>query len=1271
MQRRRLTRRQLWAMILSVPVLLVLGVFAYAQTGHAARQVSTRLSDKLGVPVKFDSLSTGLISTDVSQVQLFEPGAETPWFTAKKVKLDLSLIGAVFGSTPDLIIVEDVTASLRFDKEGDLVTKLPGEVTGSSSTPTSLPQISVKNISVTINQEGHQETSFSGVQLHLKNGETSKQMVLSGEMNDPIFGEWHIEGNWNSETSQASAKLSTKTPKSIDMETLRKVPFVNPNAWKEINLKGNAYAELFVDVDLKTQDGNYRLVMQPTQIYGHIPVAGLNLENGSGTVVARGQTIELTDVKVKTAEGEVKVHSFMDFASKEMDIFYFEAEFEGVEVNRLPEKLMLPKSLEGKATGHANFGFIAKTKGGVNTYGTGEAQINNPNLGELIEVKITDDGVQVENPKKGADPKKKDSEPKANPLAPIDDALKNASKWFDNFRKQVGPIPVKINLKNVDVSEVLKALEIDSPIKIEGKADAKLEITIPSESTDRLKGYKIVGTLSSPQLKIDNIPLDQIEAKFLLAEGKLNIKELKAKLPAVAGKTTGNLTANGSIGTESPYPFQVSFDVQELNLKALTDAKGFLESPLPLDGVASLDGKLGGQMGGKDGSLQFESDPKKTYLNLKGDKLVIGSLPIDALSAQVGIVERAKPEKGTWGQTFSLNMLSGNLLGGRISIDKPIAFPFNPSDSMNGKVFLKTVDLGQIAKAFPSADLAISGVIQEGVIDLSSPPVTAKKPRAVTADLKLTTEKLRFRGFPISKVGGQMVLTEGVLKYKLKANALGGEIDVEGQYPDGSPAPKKDPEPKEPKEPIDKPVSFLPIGRTYGVSFLPPLPPPPVAAQFGNVITLTYKDQRLSKLLADIGPGLQRKDLVESLQGLEGRVSGVIPVKLVGGGKFEIASRAQLQLADVTYEDRLIFRRGSFALKTVGDFIQIDESSFEIGDGRAVVIGKFDINNPERAEVRVELDRVNLGALPFLDGAMAKGLDTPLSGRLVTSAGRNQDWRGSGTLTCGKGSIQGVAVTEMRIPLSWDIIPGRGRAEICIKDFSASTSGGRVTGDLKINRMPGRPNAIEGMIEFNRVDIGPALAPRGGANSSLRISGKVVLGGELDASQKGLTAKIDARLIESNPFRLPVFSNVSGALGMPIDNLSTIKEGEMQAELRDGVVRLKRMTVSGDSIEAFSEGTFTLDGKLDMHVVATTKGLAGGGAGRQFAQLAQQNAGGVLSADAFTRATGLLANLTIYLDITGSSANPDVRVRSAPTIGRAAVSFFLTRAIPIGGVIPR
>lgn len=1274
--KKRLTRRHLWGLLLTLPIFLLFGGCAYAHTNHAARQVSNRLSQKLAVPVQFESLSTGLLSTEVRELKLFEPDADAPWFEAKRVKLGLSLFGAVFGFMPNSVEVEEVTASLRFDKEGDLLTVLPQtETSANASSSLNLPTLAIQNASVTIQQTGHPTTSFSNLQLALQKGETSKQMVLSGEMNDPVFGEWRVEGNCNTQTGQAHAKVATKYAKPINMETLRKVPFVNPNAWKEIHLTGQTTAELFVDVDVNAQDGTYRLVLQPTQVNGFVPVAGLTLEQASGTVVARGQTLELIDVKAKTAEGEVLVHSFMDFSYKDKDIFYFETEFEGVEVSRLPDKLMLPKKLEGKATGQANFGFTVLVGGGVNTYGLGHARIENPTLGELIEVKISDDGVEVDDPRGKVPPPKKTPNP--NPFAPIDDALKNAAQWFENFRKQVGPIPVKVNLRNVDVAEILKALEIDSPMKIEGKADAKLEITIPSQNTDKIQGYKISGTLSSAQLKIDNVPLDQIEAKFLLAEGKLNIKEIKAKLPAVAGKNSGNLQASGYIGTEEPYPFHLSLQVEEFNLQALTEAKGFLELPLALEGITTVEGMVTGQIGGKTSSLSFDPNPKKNYLNIKGNKLLIGSLPIDSFEAQIGIQERAKPENGTWGQTLSLNVLTGNLLGGQLSLDKPMAIPLQGSDSAQGKVLLKGLDLGQIAKAFPAANAVISGVIQEGEIALSTPAVTDKNPRTVTANVKLSTEKLRIRGFPVSKVQGKMVFRDGIIKYLFQGNALGGEIDVEGQYPDTAPPPKKTA--LEPKVILDSPhKSFYGRSneRTYGVAFLPPLPPTLVPAQFpfGNTLTLTYRDQRLSKLLADIGPGLQRKDLIESLMGLEGRVSGTIPLRLLPGGKIEVVGRAQIQLADVTFDNRLIFRRGNFSMKSIGDLIQIDESAFEIGNGRLSVVARFDLFNPERAEIRMDLDRVDPKAIPFLENSIGKSLDLPLSGRLVTSAGRNRDWRGNGTLTCAKGTIQGVAMTDIRLPMTWNLIPSLKRIEVGINEFSANSNGGRITGSLKINRTQSRRNGIEGVIDFSRVDVGPALAPRGGENSSLRISGKVILGGEIDESQKGLTAKIDARLTESNPFRLPVFANVGGALGVPIDNLSVIKEGEMQAELRDSVVRLKRMTVSGTNIEAFSEGTFTLDGKIDIHVVATTKGLAGGGAGRQLAQLAQQNAAGILTADGFTQAAGLLSNLTIYLDVTGLASNPDVRVRSAPTLGRAAITFFLTRAIPplgLNGPFPK
>src|SRR3954470_5259139 len=126
---RRLVR---WRVIVPTLVLLVaaavIGVKLYCRSAAASRLVSEKLEARLGTTTKFSGLSVGISSTNVSDLHVYEQGTEpgaAPFLAAGDVELNVGALGAAAGKQPTEIRFRDAKLLLRFNRAGDLLTKLP------------------------------------------------------------------------------------------------------------------------------------------------------------------------------------------------------------------------------------------------------------------------------------------------------------------------------------------------------------------------------------------------------------------------------------------------------------------------------------------------------------------------------------------------------------------------------------------------------------------------------------------------------------------------------------------------------------------------------------------------------------------------------------------------------------------------------------------------------------------------------------------------------------------------------------------------------------------------------------------------------------------------------------------------------------------------------------------------------------------------------------------------------------------------------------------
>jgi len=236
-----------WRVIFPAVVLLVVaavvGIKFYTRSGAAARMVGEKLEARLGAVTKFDRLSVGLSSTSLSDLRVYEPGssqATEPVLAAGEVDVNVGALGAAGGQDPTEIHFRDAQVLLRFNHDGDLVTRLPQAGADGGT----LPTIRIESGALTIRQEGREDSVFTGIDLTI--AETDHVIRVTGKVEGKTWGTWTADGAipTGKDTKAGHLTLATVHPQPVDPELLRRVPFVNPNAWKHVTLAGVTPAKL-------------------------------------------------------------------------------------------------------------------------------------------------------------------------------------------------------------------------------------------------------------------------------------------------------------------------------------------------------------------------------------------------------------------------------------------------------------------------------------------------------------------------------------------------------------------------------------------------------------------------------------------------------------------------------------------------------------------------------------------------------------------------------------------------------------------------------------------------------------------------------------------------------------------------------------------------------------------------------------------------------------------------------------------------------------------
>jgi hypothetical protein len=868
-------------------------------------------------------------------------------------------------------------------------------------------------------------------------------------------------------------------------------------------------------------------------------------------------------------------------------------------------------------------------------------------------------------------------------------------------------LDLSLNLKDVDLARLVKDLGLKVPFEVSGRLTMNVQASLPVNQASDLKLYKVTGTATLPTFSLSGVEMQDVTARVRYDNGVLRLEELRGRL-AGSKPSAGTFQGTARLGLIPEGDLTADLTLTEIPLAQLFRAAGLKEEVAgAVSGSANVrapagklrdlaawegSGKLSaariaayglaltdvgaavradkgrltirdvaGKLEGApvSGSAEAKLTAPYTYegkLELaKGDlsslqRLAPGVRPPVAVAGQFGIgaevsgtlspftvkvtgsgtgkdvkVEKVAVDglKFRWSEsadTLTLSDVKASLCGGEVtgSAELPL------TAKGDGKVDLRVegVDVGELVRAVPAVPLRLEGKVG-GTIKGTLP--AGDDGRRFNADIDLSAPKLIVQGVPAEKLTGTVSYHKGAGEYHLKGALLGGSFELDGRIPPrtaGGAAPAK----PQPQRRQAQPAAAPPDDSHLHVR----------GAQLGR-----------------LGEALGTRGVIDELHG---RVDLDVDFRL-DPSDYMPSGTGKLTVTRLRWGDRLIADALRSDIVLDDGEARLRNLSGEIGGGTVRGQVVFRLRDLSRSFFNVALDNADAARVLAPWPALAAGVTGSLDARLRGTMGRH--WSGGGNVVLTRGKVGGVEVSDWRVPLRFDMVPVRGRAEINVDDMSAQVANGRVSGHGTLGF--GSDTHMEGNLRFSGVEMRVLL--RGVSESSTLggglASGRIDFSGSNVRSLDDVTATVDASFSQAQALQLPILSSLVPFIGRG-QSSSTFQSGQMRGRLSNGLFRVQSLTLSGSVVNLFAEGNVTTAGRLNLDVTATT-GLVGAGSGVLRLLGLRLPAFGPVPIALLLDVTSYLSSTSVHLLVSGTARQPNVRVEPLSLLTEGAARFFLLR----------
>src|SRR5262249_9561626 len=92
-------------------------------------------------------------------------------------------------------------------------------------------------------------------------------------------------------------------------------------------------------------------------------------------------------------------------------------------------------------------------------------------------------------------------------------------------------LDARISLKDVDLAELLRRLEVELPVAVAGRLTVTVQLGIPVNEARSLRAYRFDGSATLPTLKVAGVEFRRVEARLDYADGVLRLRTLRGQVP--------------------------------------------------------------------------------------------------------------------------------------------------------------------------------------------------------------------------------------------------------------------------------------------------------------------------------------------------------------------------------------------------------------------------------------------------------------------------------------------------------------------------------------------------------------------------------------------------------------------------------------------------------------------------------------------------------------------------------------------------------------------
>jgi hypothetical protein len=1234
-------------------VLLVAGALAYwgfhyyLHSGKGAQAVARHLEKTLGGRVRVGAVDVGVTASSARGVEVFAHDADTedgPWLTIEDIEADVPVFDLLDRTArPTKVTVRGLAVRLDFDKDGHLLTKLPSR----EGAPQNIPEVHLERGRLTLKQAGRKPFVIAGADGTLR--QKDDQVVYTGTVADPTLGDWSVEGTLTRPDNVGTLTLKSARKLHVTQAQLEALPLISPNVWKQVQVEGDTPVEVTFRSSKEAEGLRYRVALELEATKVHVSSIDLDADQARGKVFIEDTIVELNDVRGRVADGELVTTAHLDFTgpTSELD---FKLAARRLDVQRLPKSWKFPPNITGRLSGDAKL-HVAVTETEVRTSGTGEGVIADARVAgmptkEPIRLRLHAEGpgFRFATPPAGEGGAaltalsvllpalQAPSEPPPATFWPteavnalhtglargLEAVVRAGRNLVARLLEPKPPAPrpppakpptnyleVNFGLEDVDLEQLLKGLNVPVPFPITGRITFQVQAAIPLDTPRDLKTYRFKGTANLPRVRLSGMGLADVRARVVYANGILQLEELRGRLPALGSDPkAGQFQGNARLEVVPAGDVMAHLTMAGVPLAQAIRLSPGGSAPISADGRfdirADLTGKLSPLRWSATGTAEASD------LRLEGFR-----------ASSVKVRWAADPER------FRLLDLHATLYEGELSGSGVIPFPATQPGNLD--LHFKDLDVAGLTRDVPAIPVRLEGRAN-GILKATLPPAAPGQSRQITTNLEMRAERLRVQGIPAESLTGTASYRDGTTEYRLEGRTLGGRFHLDGTIPSARPK--------------------------------PPAQPPPEGH-------LRIEGAQLSRLWAALAG-----------QSQPGPLHGTLDLTLTfrhEGPDGDAVGTGRIVLSRVRYGDTEIFSSLRGDVRLAAGELRFPELSGALGEGLVRLRAVLNLRQPGRGWFTLDLDRVEAARLlaPWYKPdaqaraslAGASGLSAPIQGTIDVRIRGNlgREWTGSGDFALVRGKVLGAEVSEWRVPFGWSFAPGVGRGYVDVQDTSAQVGRGRAQG--RINFGWGYGSRLEGQIRFFNVDVQTLLRSDNDLSQigSGLLSGRLDLGGQEIRSLDDVTATLDATLAQTQALEMPVLRQLAPYILPGRSSNAIFRSGTLRGRLARGVFRIQRLSLEGTYGQLFVEGTISLQGRLNLDVLATTTNLGPSTPALRLLGL-RVPAVGPLPLSLALEARNYLSNRLIHLRVTGTVRSPTITIEPLSLLTEEALRYFLNRA---------